>query len=132
MSNYIRLLKLPAEIQAALRDNTLSMGHARALINVDQTDQQILIARKVIHEGLSVREAEKLVKQLGEIPLPKSKEKPSPVSLPEKLEAKRASLQWKLNTKVELKRSPKGKGSLNISFRSDTDLEKILSAIGIE
>lgn len=132
VSNYIRLLKLPAEIQAALRDATLSMGHARALINVDLADQQLLIARKVISEGLSVREAEKLVKQLGEIPLPKAKGKPAPISIPDPLETKRATLQSKLNTKVELKRNARGKGSLNISFRSDADLEKILSAIGIE
>lgn len=132
VSNYIRLLKLPAEIQAALRDATLSMGHARALINVDLADQQLLIARKVISEGLSVREAEKLVKQLGEIPLPKAKGKPAPITIPDPLETKRATLQSKLNTKVELKRNARGKGSLNISFRSDADLEKILSAIGIE
>lgn len=132
VSNYIRLLKLPAEIQAALRDATLSMGHARALINVDLADQQLLIARKVISEGLSVREAEKLVKQLGEIPLPKAKGKPAPISIPDPLETKRATLQSKLNTKVELKRNARGKGSLNISFKSDADLEKILSAIGIE
>lgn len=132
VSNYIRLLKLPAEIQAALRDGNLSMGHARALINVDQDEKQLYISRKVIKEGLSVRETEKLVQQSGEIPLPKTKGKAENVGIPEKLEAKRANLQSKLNTKVELKRNPKGKGSLNITFKSDADLEKILSAIGIE
>lgn len=130
ISNYIRLLKLPAEIQAALRDGTLTMGHARSLINVEKPDYQLNISRRIIKEGLSVREAEKLVQQIDEIPVPRSKVQPQ--QIPDILETKRASLQSKLNAKVELKRGPKGKGTLMIQFKSDTDLEKILSAIGIE
>ncbi len=130
ISNYIRLLKLPAEIQAALRDGTLSMGHARSLINVEKADYQLNISRRIIKEGLSVREAEKLVQQIDEIPAPRAKAQPQ--QIPDILETKRASLQSKLNAKVELKRGPKGKGTLMIQFKSDTDLEKILSAIGIE
>ncbi|MBK7171675.1 MAG: ParB/RepB/Spo0J family partition protein [Bacteroidales bacterium] len=130
ISNYIRLLKLPAEIQAALRDGTLTMGHARSLINVEKPDYQLNISRRIIKEGLSVREAEKLVQQIDEIPVPRTKAQPQ--QIPDILETKRASLQSKLNAKVELKRGPKGKGTLMIQFKSDTDLEKILSAIGIE
>ncbi len=129
ISNYIRLLKLPAEIQAALRDEALSMGHARTLVNIEMPEKQLAIARKIINNGLSVREAEKLVKQLDKAPLPSLKSgKPA---LPPKYASSRESLRTKLNVDVELKRTTKGKGSLIIPFRSDSELDTILSAIGI-
>lgn len=129
ISNYIRLLKLPAEIQAALRDEALSMGHARTLINIELAEKQLAIARKIINNGLSVREAEKLVKQLDKAHLPNLKSgKPA---LPPKYASSCDSLKNKLNVDVELKRTTKGKGSLIIPFRSDSELDTILSAIGI-
>ncbi len=128
VANYIRLLKLPAEIQAALRDGTLSMGHARSLINVENPDKQLAIARKIARDGLSVRESEKLVKLLDKLPL--TPRRLSKTVLTEKYESARESLQIKLNAKVEIKRNTNGKGSLVIPFNSDTDLEKILSSFG--
>ena len=129
VANYIRLLKLPAEIQAALRDGSLSMGHARTLINVVIPEKQLAIAHKIIRDGLSVREVEKLVRQLEKIPL--SPIKATKAAMPVRYETARESLRQKLEAKVELKRNARGKGSLIIPFNSDADLEKILSTIGI-
>jgi len=129
VSNYIRLLKLPAEIQASVRDNTLSMGHARAVITIESPEKQLAIARKIVREGLSVREAEKLVQQIDTISLPKLRKEKQ--NLPDRMEVLRESIQSKLATRVELKRTPKGKGSLIIPFRNDAELEKIVTALGI-
>jgi ParB family chromosome partitioning protein len=129
VSNYIRLLKLPAEIQAALRDGTLSMGHARSIINVEDPVKQLAISRKIILDGLSVREVEKIVKQLDKIPVtPIRTSKPS---IPDQYESMRESLQIKLNASEKLSRSANGKGTLTIPFKSDADFEKILSSLGI-
>jgi ParB family transcriptional regulator, chromosome partitioning protein len=129
VSNYIRLLKLPAEIQAALRDGTLSMGHARSIINVDDPDKQLALSRKAIQDGLSVRDVEKMVKQLDKLPL--SPIRAAKSVIPEKYESMKDSLQIKLNARVNLRRSANGKGTLTIPFKSDADLEKILSTLGI-
>jgi ParB family transcriptional regulator, chromosome partitioning protein len=129
VSNYIRLLKLPAEIQSALRDGSLSMGHARSIINVEDPIRQLAISRKIIKDGLSVRETEKIAKQLDTLQLPTVKVPRA--AIPDKYENLRESLQIKLNAKVKLKRSANGKGTLTIPFKSDADFEKILSSLGI-
>ena len=130
VTNYMRLLKLPAEIQAALRDASISMGHARTLINVEDETKQLLLARKIISDELSVRDVEKLVRQLDRIVTPLIK--PGKVALPLKYEAMKDSIQERLNRKIELTRTPKGKGSIVIPFISDNDLQAILSKLGIE
>jgi len=130
VTNYMRLLKLPAEIQAALRDGSVSMGHARTLINVDDETKQILISRKIIAEGLSVRDVEKLVRQLDKFVVPVTK--PAKIAMPLKYESMKDSIQQRFNRKIELKRSPKGKGSIIIPFASDDDLQAIISKLGIE
>lgn len=130
VTNYMRLLKLPAEIQAALRDDSISMGHARSLINVDDENKQLLLTRKIIAESLSVREVEKLVRQLDKI-VPPGK-KAAKIALPLKYEVMKDTLQEKLNRKIELNRNPKGKGSIVIPFVSDDDLQTIISKLGIE
>ncbi len=130
VTNYMRLLKLPAEVQAALRDGSISMGHARSLINVDDELKQLLITRKIIKEELSVREVEKLVRQLDKVVA--SVSRPGKVALPLKYEVLKDSLQERLNRKIELNRNPKGKGSIVIPFVSDDDLQAIISKFGIE
>jgi ParB family transcriptional regulator, chromosome partitioning protein len=130
VTNYLRLLKLPAEIQAAIRDNSISMGHARSLINVNDENKQLLITRKIIAEALSVREVEKLVRQFDKIVTPVTK--PSKIALPLKYEVMKDSIQARLNRKVELHRNPKGKGNIIIPFVSDDDLQAIISKLGIE
>ncbi len=130
VTNYMRLLRLPAEIQAALRDASISMGHARTLINVEDETKQLLITRKIIADGLSVREVEKLVRQLDKVVSPVSK--PGKIALPLKYEVMKDSLQERLNRKIELNRTPKGKGSIVIPFTSDDDLQAIISKLGLE
>ncbi len=130
VTNYMRLLRLPAEVQAALRDGSISMGHARSLINVEDELKQLLITRKIIKEGLSVRETEKLVRQLDKVVSPANK--PAKIALPLKYEVMKDSLQERLNRKIELNRNPKGKGNIVIPFVSDEDLQAIISKLGIE
>jgi ParB family transcriptional regulator, chromosome partitioning protein len=130
VTNYLRLLKLPAEVQAALRDGSISMGHARTLINVENEAKQLVITRKIIADGLSVREVEKLVRQIDKVIAPITKS--GKISLPLKYETMKDSIQERLNRKIELKRTPKGKGSIIIHFISDDDLQNIISKLGIE
>jgi ParB family transcriptional regulator, chromosome partitioning protein len=129
VSNYIRLLKLPAEIQATLRDGTVGMGHARSIINVEDPSKQLAITRKIVEEGLSVRDVEKLVKKLDK--LPALSPRPEKAAIPDKYESMCDSLQIKLNAKVKVNRSANGKGTLVIPFKSDAEFEKILSSLGI-
>lgn len=130
VTNYMRLLRLPAEVQAALRDGSISMGHARSLINVENEAKQLVITRKIIAEELSVREVEKLVRQLDKVIAPVSK--PGKIALPLKYEVLKDTLQERLNRKIEVKRTSKGKGSIVIPFKSDDDLQSIISKLGIE
>jgi len=129
VTNYMRLLKLPAEIQAALRDGSISMGHARTLVNVDTEARQLIITRKIIAEELSVREVEKLVREIDKVAVQKNKS--GNIALPLKYATMKDSIQEVLNRKIELKRTPKGKGSIIIPFTSDDDLEQIISKLGI-
>lgn len=129
VTNYLRLLKLPTEIQAALKDGFLSMGHARTLINVANESKQLIIARKIIAEELSVREVEKLVRQLEKVVAPVAK--PGKIALPLKYENMKDSIQEHLNRKIEFNRTPKGKGNIIIPFSSDDDLQVIISKLGI-
>ena len=129
VTNYMRLLKLPAEVQAALRDGSISMGHARTLINVEDEAKQLIITRKIIAEELSVREVEKLVRQLDKIISPVTKA--GKIALPLKYEVMKDSIQERLNRKIELNRTPKGKGNIVIPFVSDDDLQAIISKLGL-
>jgi ParB family transcriptional regulator, chromosome partitioning protein len=128
VTNYIRLLKLPAEVQVNVRDGQLSMGHARAIINIDDENTQITISRNVVKKGLSVREVEEIVRNLNKQPAsPKTIDnKP----LPPHIEELRSHLVTRLSLNVELKRNTKGRGTIVIPFSSDSELEKIISTIG--
>jgi ParB family chromosome partitioning protein len=130
VTNYMRLLRLPGEVQAALRDGSISMGHARTLINVEDETKQLLITRKIIADELSVREVEKLVRQLDKVVSPVTKL--GKIALPLKYEVMKDSLQERLSRKIELNRTPKGKGSIVIPFTSDEDLQAIISKLGLE
>jgi len=128
VTNYVRLLKLPAEVQVNVRDGQLSMGHARAIINIDDNNTQITIARNVVKKGLSVREVEEIVRNLNKPPAsPKTVDKKP---LPPHIEALMSHLASRLSLNVELKRNTKGRGTIVIPFSSDSELEKIISAIG--
>lgn len=128
VTNFIRLLKLPPTIQIAVRDNTISMGHARSLINIDDEAIQLVILDKIIQQGLSVRETEALGQQFQNPKLSNKKSK-SKEDLPAKYQEIRDSFSSKLQTQVDLKRSRNGKGTISIRFKDDKQLEAILSLL---
>lgn len=126
ISNYIRLLKLPAEVQLALKQKKIGMGHARALITLEDPEQQSGLLHRILKEGMSVREVEKLIRHLQEDPSPK-KEKTA--GLPEELITARDNVSQILETTVSIRRNTNGKGSLVIHFESDKDLDRILNKL---
>jgi ParB family transcriptional regulator, chromosome partitioning protein len=132
VNNYLRLLKLPPDIQAGIRDQKISMGHARALINIEDIDKQLALDNKTIEEELSVRKVESLVKGLNDGPEEKTKDKQvmDPVRKYEigKIQNKLAS---HFGTKVQLKTDTKNKGEIKIPFRSSDDLNRILEILEI-
>lgn len=132
VNNYLRLLKLPPTIQAAIRDQQLSMGHARALINVEDVDKQLAIFTKTLEEELSVRKVEALVKTLNEGKPEKEESKPEPDPVKKyemnKIQQRLAS---HFGTKVALKADQKNRGEIKIPFNSASDLNRILEILEI-
>jgi ParB family chromosome partitioning protein len=127
VTNYLRLLKLPPVIQASIRDKKISMGHARALISVEDSDKQLYIYQEIIKNGLSVRKVEELVRQIQTIGKGKKKSKGGAISFQYmKIQDDLAS---KFSTNVKLKLGDKGKGSIEINFMSDDDLNRILEML---
>lgn len=134
ITNYLRLLKLPPDIQKAVRDGDLSMGHARAIIGLDAIDQQLYVWREVREKGLSVRQTEELVKGLAtETGVARSGDnKKSPSKLPPAYKRIEDNLASHFATKVKLDRKKNGRGSVLIEFYNDEDLERIMAAINLQ
>ena len=128
ISNYLRLLKLPAEIQKGIREKRLLMGHARALVNVDDPKSQLEIFKLTVENDYSVRKVEELVRAINSGENEKSASKKAP-SLPEEYESLKDHLSKHFKAKVDLKRSNNGKGKIIIPFKSDDDLERILAVM---
>ena len=133
INNYLRLLKLPPDIQAGLRDNLISMGHARAIINVEDVDMQLAIYKRTITEELSVRKVEALVKSINSGPEEKALDKDMGMDPVKKYEI--GKIQQRLashfGTKVQLKADMKNKGEIKIPFGSAEDLNRILEILDI-
>ncbi len=129
ISNYIRLLNLPAEIQAGLRAEKITMGHAKAISALPDKHSQITVFYKVLAGGLSVRQTEDMVKSILN---PEDKSKKEKPQLPEKLQVYKDTLKNKLNTKVDIKLSKNGKGKLIIDFKNEEQIEKILQLLAKE
>ena len=128
IANFLRLLKLPPNVQIALRDGFISMGHARALISIPDKRTQEKILKTIIDRGLNVRQTEEIVRNTTTKPVSKSKGKI--VEIPERFKDAPALLSTKLGTKVNLRRNNNGEGSIVISFKNDDDLDNIISLIG--
>lgn len=131
IANYLRLLKLPAEIQVAIRQKKISMGHARALINIEDESEQLSVFYRVIEEGLSVRAIEDIVREMN---APKEEEelvedKRGSRDLPEEILGYRNNLRTYFKTRVQLSRSDSGKGKIVIPFASDEELKRIMEMI---
>jgi ParB family chromosome partitioning protein len=127
VANYIRLLKLPPDIQVAVRTGVISMGHARALINVDAVDKQLFIFNEIKKHGLSVRQAEELVRKQY-TPAVKIAVKPA---LPSNLKKIEDNLASAFNTRVKLKHGKKGKGSILFEYYSVEELNALLDKLNI-
>ncbi|MCM8568368.1 ParB/RepB/Spo0J family partition protein [Gramella jeungdoensis] len=127
IANYLRLLKLDPIIQTGMRDGFLSMGHGRALINIDDTQKQLDIYEKILQKSLSVRETEQLVRDLnnnGKEAPPKKK-----ASVPKTYKKGIKEFSEYLGTKVDVKVTKKGSGKLSIPFSSEEDFERIKKLI---
>lgn len=127
VTNYLRLLKLPPSIQASIRDGALSMGHAKALINIDDPAKQLYLHQHIIQQGLSVRKVEELVREMQKAPVKKEGKQPEPVSY--QLQKIQDDLASKFSSRVTLKVGNKGNGVIEIPFLSEDDLGRILEML---
>lgn len=129
ITNYLRLLKLPPDIQVAIRDGKISMGHARALINIAEIDKQLYLLDNILKKGWSVRKTEEMVRELqqGEKTKKTKREKPELSFQLQKVEDDLAS-KFSSRVRVNVK-SGKGKGAIEIPFNSEEDLNRILELL---
>jgi ParB family chromosome partitioning protein len=128
VTNYLRLLKLPPDIQIAVRDNKLSMGHARAIINVENADQQLYIFKRTLAEDLSVRKVEDLVRSIAMEKVASGKEAGAPTSASKEIAQLQSKLSSHFGTRVVVKSDGK-KGDIRIPFLSVEDLNRILDIL---
>ena len=128
VTNYIRLLKLPPDLQVAVRNGTISMGHARALINVDMVDKQLYIFNEIKKRDLSVRQTEELVRKLYTSAVKVAVKPVLPAAL-KKIEDNLASA---FNTRVKLTHNKKGKGSILFEYYSVEELNALLDKLNIK
>jgi ParB family chromosome partitioning protein len=130
VANYLRLLKLPAEIQLGLTKKEIDMGHARALINVQDPTKMIKLYEEVVAKGYSVRKVEELVRQLNEGGEASALEKkPTDPELQKAYSQIADRLSNIFGAKVKVDRNEKGKGKISLVFSSDEELENILMVI---
>lgn len=129
ITNYLRLLKLPAQVQMALQKKEIDMGHARALLGIDSPSTQLKLFKEIVKNGWSVRKVEEMVQHLknGDDIETGKKKIQAKAQLPEEFGVLRDRLSGFLNTKVQLTCSSKGKGKISIPFSSEEDLERIMS-----
>ena len=127
ISNYLRLLKLSTPVQVAVRDNQISMGHARALVSVEDEATQAKLVQQIVKEQLSVRQTETLVKKTLEgMRQKKSKVK---ITLADDVRTAQNAISKRLNAKVNIKKDISGKGQIQIPFASDEELKRLLDLL---
>ena len=130
ITNYLRLLKLPAQVQMALQKKEIDMGHARALLAIDSPSLQIKLFREIQKHGYSVRMVEELAQKLknGEDIQSGKKTIATKAAMPEEVTRIRQRLSEFLDTKVQMTCSPKGKGKISIPFANEEELARIMAA----
>lgn len=135
VTNYLRLLRLPAEIQAGLRANLISMGHARAILSLEDEATQIMLYQQTIEYGYSVRRVEELVREYNEKPeepVADDLAKPKPQKQQDQSEQYSSlcnQLSQRFGTKVKFDRNEAGKGKIVIPFANDDELERIVEML---
>jgi ParB family chromosome partitioning protein len=128
ITNYLRLLKLDPIIQTGIRDGFISMGHGRAIINIEDLDAQTDIYQKILRDNLSVRETESLVKSYQESLKPKQGSKSKKPTF-EIVETEKKAIATYFGTNVDVKVVGNGKGKITIPFHSEEDFQRILKLI---
>jgi ParB family chromosome partitioning protein len=136
VNNYLRLLKLPPDIQAAIRDQRLSMGHARAIVNVEKAEEQLYIFNKILSDDLSVRATEELVRNIGQkpkeqTPATKTATADTGSSSSGEINQLQTRLSSHFGTKINIKSDKVGKGEIKIPFVSVDDLNRILDLLNL-
>ena len=124
VTNYLRLLQLPAEIQSAIQNKLITQGHAKALITVENPKKQVDIYENIISNKLSVRETEKLIRDIN-FPVKKEAKKVLKNKLPEEFVTLKENLSEVFKSTVNIKRNNAGRGSISIAFTSDEEFQKI-------
>ncbi len=127
VTNYLRLLNLPDEIQAGIRDEKISMGHARALLGFENENDKIKVYRNILDSNLSVRKVEELAKQSKE-PKPNTPTTKKP-SIPLSILKVKDNLAFHLNTKINIDKDISGKGKIVINFEDEAHLQRIIDAL---
>jgi ParB family chromosome partitioning protein len=125
ITNYLRLLKLDPIVQTGMRDGFLSMGHGRAIINIENPEDQLSIYEKIIQQKLSVRQTEELVKNLKDEPTPKLKKQPKEVEVPSFINNGIKTFSEYFGHKIEVKLSGSDKGKIMIPFHSEEDFNRL-------
>lgn len=132
ITNHLRLLKLPADIQAGVKENKITMGHARALVSAGDEETQVALFLRVVEEKLSVRDIEAIlrgetIRETEEAPVAKPKNAKVEISTQEY--TFKEHLGDRLSTKVEIQKTPKGNGKIIVNFNSDVDLSRIIDLL---
>lgn len=133
VTNYLRLLRLPPDVQAAIRDGKIGMGHARALINIENIDLQLEIYKRIISEDLSVRKVEELVKKLksGDDSTEKVKGSSGTIPLSYELKQVQEKLSSHFGSRVLINNDKSNKGNIKIPYLSHEDLNRILEILDL-
>jgi ParB family chromosome partitioning protein len=127
VANYLRLLQQPAEVQAAIRERQITMGHARAIAGLPEPKDQIKIVRKTVDEALSVRQVEELVQKMAQ---PKPEKKPVEDHALSGVDSElKEAMKRHFNVRIAIKRSGKGAGSIAIPFASEEELHGLLDKL---
>lgn len=129
VANYIRLLKLPSEIQFGIRDKYITMGHARALLGVEDPSAQLLVYNEILKNDFSVRKVEEVVRSLNVTGNIKAKSEPAKVKTTAEYEKLRDQLSGIFGSKVSFSRSDNGSGKISISFKSDDELVRLMGLL---
>ena len=127
ITNYLRLLGLPAETQLALSTNQITMAHARSLASVEDTEHHLAILHDIINRHLSVHQTEQMVKADKQKAKPNRRQQAS--ELPSSYSAAQSQMRQLLQSEVEIKRSRRGKGTLTIHFNNDADFDRIIKLL---
>lgn len=127
ISNYLRLLKLSTPVQVAVRDNQISMGHARALVAVEDETLQAKLVQQIVKDNLSVRQTETLVKKTLEGS--QNRKTKVKITLSDAVRTAQSAIAKRLGSKVNIKKDISGKGHIQIPFESDEELKKILDLL---